>query len=213
ILSGRTEPEWEEDAILQGADFILGKPLRGTLLNKLLSTRARSARASKDPQPRDPQSTQSVEEGIPPRARPLPALEILRDFSRIFSYSFDLKSFTYQFALKLREIISVNRIAIFLEQARPSPFGTKGNGHDMQLKCLCSVGIEQDLFNYLTLSPNSGIGQAVLKSGRILRANSVPPNALIPSDPDIQREFDLLGGQIAIPILDRERSEEHTSEL
>ncbi len=208
VLPTKKEREWEEEAILEGADFILPQPLRGNVLRKILLGRIAQKNAPSEVSPRtEPRSTQSSEADLAHHpSRPLPALEILRDFSRIFSYSFNLKSFTYQFALKLREIISVNRIAIFLEQARLSPFGVKIEAQDAHLKCLCSVGIEPELFNYLTLSPNSGIGQAVLRSGRILRANPAPQNTLFPADPEIQREFELLGGQIAIPILDRERA-------
>lgn len=209
VFSSNSRKEWEEEAILKGVDFVLEKPIRGALLNKILSRfdlfpksqhpDAHSAASGSLPSPPVPPAISS-------QLRPLPALEILRDFSRIFSYSFNLKSFSYQFALKLREIISVNRIAIFLEHSKTSPFGAPQPRGESGLKCLCSVGIEPELFDYLTLSPHSGIGQAVLRSGQILRSNSQDSNGLFPTDPEIQREFELLGGQLAIPIVDRERA-------
>ncbi len=206
VLAGAIHKEWEEEAILHGADFVLRKPLRGPVLQKIVAKSVASTGRPHHEENNRKRPPHDQPQTLAPQIRPLPALEILRDFSRIFSYSFNLKSFTYQFALKLREIISVNRIAIFLEQGKCSPFGTPANDHETSLKCLCSVGIEQELFDYLTLSPRAGIGQAVLKSGRILRSTTTQSNNLFPADPDIQREFDLLGGQIAIPIVDRERT-------
>lgn len=207
VISGDTSKEWEEEAILKGADAILSKPVRGPLLNHFLHKLLfRAGSTATGPAPRvlapDAPAISSYES----HGTPLPALEILRDFSRIFSFSLNLKSFTYQFALKLREIISVNRIAIFLEQPKASPLGLAGTEQSRRLTCLCSVGIEPELFDFLTLSPSSGIGQAVLKSRRILRSATDTGETLIPPDPQVQREFEVLGGQIAIPILDRERA-------
>lgn len=214
VLSGESSKEWEEEAALKGVDFILAKPVRGTLLNNLFSKIFPAPKGplpgrsisppgpaffSQQPQPNPPVALNS------PHAS-LPALEILRDFSRIFSFSLNLKSFTYQFALKLREITGVNRIAIFLEQSPPPLFASVATEKSHRLQCLCSVGIEPELFEYLTLSTRSGIGQRILKSGRILRRNGHSGEDLFPPDPEVQREFTLLGGQIAIPILDRERA-------
>lgn len=209
VVSSDTRREWEEEAYLKGADFIMGKPLRAPLLNKMISRHLDSSEAAPAPPPPPPPRHYPAER---PQTMPaslvsaLPALEVLRDFSRIFSYSLNLNSFVRQFVLKIREVISVNRIAIFLEKPRGQLLDTPPNDGGKHLDCVCSIGIDSDLLKYFALSSDSGIGQAVLKSGRILRAGSDPAELLFPSDPKIQREFDVLGGQIAIPILDRERA-------
>lgn len=209
VVAGELTAEWEEEAALMGADFILRKPIRGTLFNNLFSKLVTGGAKPNSPTASGSASLPS-KAGLgrpgPPPPNSLQTLEILRDFSRIFSFSLNLKSFAYQFALKLREITGVNRIAIFLEKPPPSFLGSTSVNRSHRLQCLCSVGIETELFEYLTLSTRSGIGQTVLRSGRILRHNDDSGSSLVPPDFEVEREFNLLGCQIAIPILDRERA-------
>lgn len=208
VIAGKSTEEWKEEAILEGADFILAKPIRATLLKNALE------KIFKVPGPQT--DLVNLPYSAPMRTPPtspstsmhssFPALEILRDFSRVFSYTLNLRSFTYEFALKLREITGVNRIALFLEKTHSVFPDVTEKERATRFKCLCSVGIEPELFDYLTLSTRTGIGEAILNSGRILRNPSENQDTAFPSNPEIEREFKLLGGQVAIPILNRKRS-------
>jgi signal transduction histidine kinase/DNA-binding NarL/FixJ family response regulator len=206
VCSQNDDRQWEEDAFIHGADFILHKPLRGALLQKILERQ--SGRAERTlPPPVESGSSNFLRTG-PTGGRgetlPASALEIMRDFSRILSYSLDLKSFVHQFSLKLREIISVNRIAILLRKPAAPFSGIASTPEDSRLDCVCSIGIETDLFQYFQLNLNSGIGGTVSRSGQILKAD-FDNNLLIRQDEETRREFEVLGCQVAIPIVDRER--------
>ena len=56
------------------------------------------------------------------------------------------------------------------------------------------------LLDNLELSLEAGIGGYVFHQGRILWRDSAEGH----SDPEIEREFSLLGVQVVIPILDRQ---------
>src|SRR5207248_2452926 len=56
------------------------------------------------------------------------------------------------------------------------------------------------LLQHAVLSLNTGIGAHLHRSGRVLRATSAEAAA----SRDIAKEFQLLGAQLAIPIIDRE---------
>jgi signal transduction histidine kinase/DNA-binding response OmpR family regulator len=133
------------------------------------------------------------------------ALEVLRDFSQVLGYSLDYRQLTHHFLLKLREVVGVSRIAIFLEQ---------GGGHDglpqsarpdtALLGCAAAIGIPADLVECFSLSRKSGLGRQLTLHPQILRAPLQSASPLL--DPKIAREFEVLGGQIAIPVNDRERT-------
>lgn len=191
--------EWEEDAILHGASFVLKKPLRSTLLITVLDRLLAGAVSSRpssapDAAPRLPVAdTRASLAGVPS------TLEVLRDFSRLFSHSLNVRNLLQEFVLKLREVISVNRIAIFLQPPQ-NPFLSGPSAASRRLPCACSVGIAADLYRFFELSLDGGIGAAIAADGRILQVDTGPELPV-----DARREFEILGGHIAIPILDRER--------
>ncbi len=202
--------EWEEEAYLLGVDYILTKPVRARLLMSLL---ARSW------QKRLPQSSPALATppaDAPAQARPDPALAAFRDFSGILTHSLQTDALLREFLQLLREILAVNRAAIFLRTPTASvtasqfgapPLGGPGHGTDPEnwtpstaFPVACALGISPQLFNHFALSSKGGIGAHLQRNARILRRGA----GEAASDPDIAREFELLGGQVAIPIFDRE---------
>ena len=105
-----------------------------------------------------------------------------------------------QFLVLLREILSINRAVIFLRQPLASFGGTSGVEENRRLRVACAVGVSTGLLAHFELSLESGIGGQLLRLGRILRRSSEEGR----QDPETQKEFELLGGQVAVPILDRE---------
>ncbi len=120
------QSEWEEEAFLHGVTHVLTKPVRSRLLNSLLerlwnapATQRPAQTPSPAPMPsRTPFSR--TRESSPPIAsiNASQTLDVLSDFSSILTHSLDAEAMLKQFLLFLREILSVNRAAIFLN--RPS---------------------------------------------------------------------------------------------
>ena len=199
VFAGAKQWEWEEDAYLRGVAHVLSKPVRGKLLNTLLE------RLFPENEEKGPAllpgttiyDTQALRPAVNEHAR---ALEALRKFSGILTHSLNSSALLKQFLLLLREVIGVNRAMIFLRKPAGVLSDTRLSQDDRWLRSACAIGLDQSVMQHFALSLGAGIGGYLHRQGRILRANS--PEAQ--KNRDIQKEFQLLGAQVAIPILDRE---------
>ena len=200
IYTGQRAPEWEEEAFLRGATQILNKPVRGRLLNSVLERLSPPIVVPTKVSPTVvhpiPETTVRSEVG----PNPFHTLQILRDFSGILSHSLCAEALLRQFLLLLRRILGINRATIFLRQPLVV-FGTaRASAENPHLRAVCSIGLSPGLLEHLELTLDAGIAGFVSRQGRILRRESA--EAL--SDAEIGKEFELLGAQVAVPILDRE---------
>jgi len=199
------QSEWEEEAFLRGVTHVLTKPVRQRLLNSVLDrlwnppaarpaavippgNTAIFARTAADPNAAGKFLSNSQ------------TLDVLRDFSAILTHSLDAEAMLRQFLQFLREILCVNRAAIFLN--RPcSPLTEAMSPEDARrLRAASAIGISAGLLEHFELSLDSGIGAQINRLGRILRRDSA--EALY--DGEVQKEFELLGAQVAVPIHSRD---------
>ncbi|HEY5042675.1 MAG TPA: ATP-binding protein [Verrucomicrobiae bacterium] len=204
--TSNTQSDWEEEAFLRGVTHILTKPIRNRLLNSVLERLTN--------QPVTPRLTPSVPVGntaifarsaTDPDAASRSAntsqtLDVLRDFSSILTHSLDAEAMLKQFLLFLREILSVNRAAIFLNRPFRPLTEVLTQGDTRRLRSVSAIGLASGLLEHFELSLDSGIGAQVSRLGRILRRDSDEARA----DGEAQKEFELLGAQVAVPILDRD---------
>jgi signal transduction histidine kinase len=190
--------EWEEEAYLQGATHVLTKPVRPRLLTALLERLwlvPSSGQPIGTPLAAAAETPKTVETTAVPAASQ--TLGVLRGFSGILSHSLNAEGMTKQFLLLLREILSINRAAIFLRQ----PFSSaSGPSTGRRLRAASALGLSTGLLEHFELSFDAGIGGHLLRLGRILRRHSEE----VRGDLEAQKEFELLGAQVAVPILDRE---------
>jgi len=195
--------EWEEEAYLHGVTHVLTKPVRIRLLSELLDRLWEvPQRALPTPLPArlSPPPPRTAESPAPRFAGTAHALGVLRDFSSILMHSLNAELMLKQLLLFLRETLSVNRAAIFLSRPHSPPIEPPTAEEARRLCAVAAIGIAPGLLEQFELSPDSGIGAQLASLGRILRRNSDEARA----DAGTQREFELLGAQIAVPILDRE---------
>jgi len=198
VYTGEKEWEWEEDAYLLGVTHVLTKPVRGKLLTTLLTRMfPEQARLPISVIP----TTTGVEANTPrPYMDQVRALEALRRFSGVLTHSLDSAGLLKQFLLLLREIIGVNRAIIFLRKPGGVLSDSPLSQDDRWLRSACAIGHDQSVLQHFALSLGTGIGGYLHRQGRILRASSHEAHA----NREISKEFQLLGGEVAIPILDRE---------
>jgi signal transduction histidine kinase len=193
---------WEEEAILRGVSHVLTKPVRAKLLNSFLD-RIWAAPAAPRPSMNVPPGNTAVfaRAAADPHAggrfvNAAQTLDVLRGFSPILTHSLNAEAMLKQFLQFLREILSVNRAAIFLN--RPcSPMTEAVTPVDnRRLRSAAAIGLSGGLLEHFELSLDSGIGAQVSKLGRILRRDSDEARF----DGEVQKEFELLGAQVAMPI-------------
>ncbi len=196
VYTGERQWQWEEDAYVLGVNHVLTKPVRGRLLNHLLNRLF----PVEEPTPHHPFRTIVEPARAPQGHEGARTLEALRRFSALLTHSLDAPGLLKQFLLLLREVIGVNRAIIFLR--KPAGLLTEGplSPDDRWLRSACAIGLDQSVLQHFALSLGAGIGGHLHRQGRILRASS--PEAA--ASREIAKEFQLVGAQIAIPILDRE---------
>ena len=195
--SNARQSDWEEDAFLAGVEHVLAKPVRGKLLNKLLD-RILPEPAMQPPAAMPVSSLESpAARGVGEQSR---GLQAMRKFSGILAHSLDSSELLKQFLLILREIIGVNRAIIFLRKPAAILSNSPLAPDDRWLRSACAIGLDHGVLQHFALSLGAGIGGHLHRQGRILR-NSHPDAQ---ANREILREFQLLGAQVAIPILDRE---------
>ena len=197
VYGSAKDAEWEEEACLLGVEHVLAKPIRARLLNTLLDRLWKDQGTATEffstPKPT------SEPKILEPVRGPVRTLEVLRDFSAILTHSLNSDALLKQFLLMLREIIGVNRAAIFL-RAPLNVFDVQNGQEDYRLRSVCALGLSPGLLEHFQLSLGAGIGGYAHRKGRILQCHSEAAHL----DREIQKEFELLGAQVAIPILDRE---------
>ncbi|HXE41732.1 MAG TPA: response regulator, partial [Candidatus Baltobacteraceae bacterium] len=203
-----SQSEWEEEAFLHGVSHVLTKPIRGRLLNSLLERLWAQPvqRAAQAPVPqssgnttqffRNPESSSDMTR----TAGGTQTLDMLRDFSSILTHSLDAEAMLKQFLVFLREVLSVNRAAIFLNRPVTPLTEVLSPEDGRRLKAAAAIGLSSGLLEHFELSLDSGIGGQLSKLGRILRRESDEARA----DAETQKEFELLSAQVAVPIPDRE---------
>jgi signal transduction histidine kinase len=197
--------QWEEEAYVLGATHVLTKPVRPRLLAALLA-RLWPEPGAGLPAPLASQSPPPPGQLPAPEPAPLPVasaaqtLGVLRDFSGILTQSLNAEGMLKQFLLLFREILGLNRTAIFLRPPFAALGGPQVFGECRQLRAACSLGLSASLLQHFELSFDEGIGGHLLRLGRILRRQSQEAR----SDPATLKEFELLGVQVAVPVLDRE---------
>ena len=196
--------EWEEEAYLQGATHVLSKPVRPRMLRALLERLWPVAPAPRTTVLMPPvpalESARSASVAATTAAQ---TLSVLRDFSGILTHSLDSEGMLKQFLLLLRELLSINRAAIFLRQPFTLPCWSAAFSEARRLRAASAIGISTGLLEHFELSFEAGIGAYLYRSGRILRVQSEE----VRQDLEAQKEFELFGGQVAVPILDRETSD------
>lgn len=206
IYTNAKQWEWEEEAYLQGATHVLAKPVRIRMLTALLDRLWESGShvapqmasghiAPLQDYPKAPAPTPAA-----PAQNLLQGLSPLRGFSAILTHSLNADAMLKQFLLLLRELLGINRAAVFLRQ--PSEWMGEQLRLDDQrrLRAACAIGLSPGLLEHFELSFETGIGGQVARLGRILRRGSDEARL----DVEAQKEFELLGAQVAVPILDRE---------
>jgi signal transduction histidine kinase/DNA-binding NarL/FixJ family response regulator len=205
VYVGAKPWEWEEEAYLHGVSFVVTKPVRPRMLNVLLERLWKPANTglavTVAPRPAAVARTARMEVARREPGAPsaMQTLTALRDFSAILTHSLSAEGLLKQFLLLLREIIGVNRAAIFLR----SPVAGAGEAprtDSRRLHSACAIGLAPGLLEHFQLSFESGIGGYLFRHGRILRRDTDD----VFNDPEMEKEFELLGAQVAIPVLDRE---------
>jgi signal transduction histidine kinase/CheY-like chemotaxis protein len=201
-FSENSSPEWGEEAFLRGVAQILPKPVRARLLNSVLErVEMPSAAVPAAGNPAFFPNPASPAAGGARLANNFSqALEVVRTFSPILTHSLNADAMLQRFLQFVREMLSVNRAVIFLNRPEAALAELPAPELGRSLRAVASVGLTGGLLEHFTLTLGAGLGAQVSKLGRIVRRDS--PEIL--ANPAAQKEFEMLGVQVAMPITSRD---------
>jgi signal transduction histidine kinase len=128
--------------------------------------------------------------------------DALKYLSRILSQYVDEGELLAEFLRLVRELLGVGKVAIFTRRLPGELFAGQTSSGSTQLVAARSAGIAQHVVEHLRLSTDSGIGGYLAREARILRRNQVLDSLAFDYDPEIAREFEVLGTEVAVPIFD-----------
>ncbi len=207
VYAGQQPWDLEEEAYAHGVAHVLRKPVRARILATVLERLSPAPTAQPLPRPAAPRRAAPR---LPAPAAATPSspsagshhatLKALKDFSSIMTHSLCAEALLRQFLLFLREILGVNRAALFLRQPAMVIGGLPVADDRQRLRSACALGLPPGLLDHFQLSFESGVGGYVFRTGRILQRESVEAM----EDAEMLKEFQVLGVEVAIPVVDRE---------
>jgi signal transduction histidine kinase len=178
VVAGEAAAEWEERAYTSGASFVFLLPLRAPLL---LLQLGRLPPPPAQPLPAPPPGPAESR----PHAPNPPELAIIRNIGRLLKHSNDAESFVSDYIELLREVLGVNRVALYVTDPAGGP----------RLLCAYTAGLDARVSRSVDLSLDAGIGAFVRVNGLALSVHGP-----VPPEPAARREMDALGATIVIPV-------------
>jgi signal transduction histidine kinase len=122
--------------------------------------------------------------------------DALKKLSRLLGRRPKQREMLAEFSELVRELLGVGKLAVL---TRPQEGGLFGGELGAQLIIACSHGVAAPVVEHLRLTTDAGIGGCLAREVRILRRREAG------ADARIEREFELLGTDVAVPLLDNDR--------
>ena len=194
VCAGLVNREIEERAYLAGVGHILSTPVRGPILRELIGRLERAAES-----PSEPRQLTLFQEGGGREAagtgaagEPAERGAIYREYAGIVTDGGSDERLLERFLALLHDRLGVSKAAILRRDEQSAP------GMPQDLRAVSAVGLGSDHLLRRVLPAADGLAAAAAQSGRIIRRDS-PPDW---RDPALQRDFDALGINAAIPLIE-----------
>jgi signal transduction histidine kinase len=126
--------------------------------------------------------------------------DALRNIGQVLGKNLDERALLEEFLHFLRELLGVGKLALFTRRYHNDLFTERLTLEQRHLTIATSHGIAPNLVEHLRLGLDFGIGGFLAREAKILR-RPVPDD----HDPQISREFDLLGADVAVPMFDNDQ--------
>lgn len=131
--------------------------------------------------------------------------EAVKHISRFMGECADQQALLTEFLRLLRELLGVGRLAFYMRDVRMDLFGSQPTTAGPLLVMAAGAGIPQAVGDHLRLTTSEGLGANLAREMRILQRARVSDPRAAEYDAQVAREFDLLGTEVAVPILDNDQ--------
>ncbi|HUJ70706.1 MAG TPA: ATP-binding protein [Verrucomicrobiae bacterium] len=128
--------------------------------------------------------------------------DALKDLSRILSQHTGEGELVSEFLRLVRELLGTGKAAIFTRQLAGELFTGQSAAPGKQFTVARSAGLAQHLVEHFRLSADSGIGNYLAREAKILLRAQAADSLAFDYDPEVAREFEALGTDVAVPVFD-----------
>ncbi|HVM60201.1 MAG TPA: ATP-binding protein [Verrucomicrobiae bacterium] len=128
----------------------------------------------------------------------------LKDLSRILSQHVGEGELVSEFLRLVRELLGTGKAAIFTRLVRSDLATEPSSAGAEQFVIGRSAGLAPHLVEHFRLSTASGIAARLSSEARILSRSQLADTLALDYDPEVAREFDALGTDVAVPVFDED---------
>ncbi len=131
--------------------------------------------------------------------------DALKNIAQVIGRHLDENALLVEFLQVVRELLGVGKLAIFTRGYQNDLFTDQLALAGRQLAIVGSSGIAPQVVEHLRLGLDFGMAACLAREARILRRSQVLDNLAPDHDPQIAREFELLGTEFAVPMFDEDQ--------
>jgi signal transduction histidine kinase len=130
--------------------------------------------------------------------------DALKNISRVLGQRHDERALVAEFSRLVREFLGAGKLAVFMRQDRNDVLGGSPAAAANQFAIAASVGVAPEVAEHLLLTLDAGIGNYLAGTATVLRRVRQSDPYALEYDPQIAREFELLGMETAVPMFDND---------
>jgi len=160
----------------------------------------------------DHRSTRSPAAAVPFAGPPLvPAADLLRyrdalrNIGQVLGKNRDERALLAEFLNFVRELLGVGKLALFTRRYQNDSFTERLTLEDRQLTIVSSYGIAPNVVEHFRMNLDFGIAGWLRRETKLLRRTLAADTAAPDHDPQVVREFELLGAEVAVPMFDTDQ--------
>jgi signal transduction histidine kinase len=128
--------------------------------------------------------------------------DALKDLSQILSQHAGEGELVSEFLRLVRELLGTGKAAVFMRQLTGGLFAGQSTTPGKQFVVARSAGLARHLVEHFRLSADSGIGSYLAREAKILLRAHAMDSLAFDYDPEVAREFEALGTDVAVPVFD-----------
>ena len=163
---------------------------------------ARQRQAAPTPRPRVAAVAASVATMAAPSFDAHRYRDALKNLSRLLGQHLDERNLLADFVRLVRELLGVGKLALFTRGFPSDLFSEELMPASEQLSAAASIGVGAHVVKHLRLTADAGIGGFLGREPRILHRSLLLDPTMSGYDPQVEREFDVLGTEVAVPMFD-----------
>jgi signal transduction histidine kinase len=131
--------------------------------------------------------------------------DALKTLSRILGHNNDQLALLNEFLQLVRDLFGTGKVALFVRPIETTFLASTPAPANRLFTAAASTGIAAHLINHYRLTEESGIAAYLAREAKLLRRSQFLDPQSLDFNPQIARDFELLGTEVALPMFDNDQ--------